>query len=134
MAARASDVAFVASGVAEYVRLKACSLSASLRYSAFVPWHSICLPSPANTIMGFSMTARHRRNGPTTFDLRYENQTDRFPLSPVRGTDCFRVMPGVELRLRALLNGSAWVGYRRFEPKAAVLPSQAGLISQLALF
>ena len=79
------------------------------------------------------MTARHRRNGLTTFGLRYENQTDRFPLSPVRDTDSFRVMPGVELRPRALLNGSAWVGYRRFEPKAAVLPSQAGLVSQLAL-
>ena len=81
----------------------------------------------------FSVTARHRRNGLTTIGLRYENQTDRFPLSPVRDTDSFRVMPGVELRPRALLNGSAWVGYRRFDPKAAVLPSQAGLVSQLAL-
>jgi hypothetical protein len=78
------------------------------------------------------VTARHRRNGLTTFGLRYENQTVRFPLSPVRDTDSFRVMPGVEVRPRALLNGSAWVGYRRFEPKAAVLPSQAGLVSQLS--
>ena len=70
----------------------------------------------------YSVTARHRRNGLTTFGLRYENQTDRFPLSPIRDTDSFRVMPSVELRPRALLNGSAWVGYRRFEPKAAVLP------------
>ena len=81
----------------------------------------------------FSVTARQRRNGLTTFGLRYENQTDRFPLSPIRDTDSFRVMPGVELRPRALLNGSAWVGYRRFEPKATVLPSQAGLVSQLSL-
>ena len=81
----------------------------------------------------FSVTARHRRNRLTKFGLRYENQADRFPLSPVRDTDSFRVMPGVELRRRALLNGSAWVGYRRFEPKAAALPSQAGLVWQLAL-
>jgi hypothetical protein len=81
----------------------------------------------------FRVTARHRRNALTTFGLRYDNQTDRFPLSPVRDTDSFRVMPGVEFRPRALLNGSAWVGYRRFEPKAAVLPPQAGLVSQLAL-
>jgi len=81
----------------------------------------------------YGVTARHRRNNLTTFGLRYENQTDQFPLSPVRDTDSFRVMPGVELRPRALLNGSAWVGYRRFEPKAAVLHSQAGLVSQLAL-
>ena len=50
----------------------------------------------------FSVTARHRRNGLTTIGLRYENQTDRFPLSPIRDTDSFRVMPGVELRPRAL--------------------------------
>jgi len=81
----------------------------------------------------FSVTARHRRNGLSTIGLRYENQTDRFPLSPIRDTDSFRVMPGIELRPRALLNGSAWVGYRRFDPKAAVLPSRAGLVSQLAL-
>jgi len=81
----------------------------------------------------FGVTARQRRNGLTTFGLRYENQTDRFPLSPIRDTDSSRVMPGVELRPRALLNGSAWVGYRHFEPKAAALPSQAGLVSQLAI-
>jgi hypothetical protein len=81
----------------------------------------------------YSVTARERRNGLTTIGLRYENQTDRFPLSPVRDTDSFRVMPGVELRPRALLNGSAWVGYRRFDPKSAVLPSQAGLVSQATL-
>src|SRR5262245_7565244 len=81
----------------------------------------------------FSLTARHRRNGLSTIGLRYENQIDRFPLSPVRDTNSFRVMPGIELRPRALLNGSAWVGYRRFEPRAAVLPSQDGLVSQLAL-
>ena len=81
----------------------------------------------------YSATVRHRRNGLTTIGLRYENQIDRFPLSPIRDTDSFRVMPGVELRPRALLNGSAWVGYRRFEPKAAVLPSQAGLVSNLSI-
>jgi hypothetical protein len=81
----------------------------------------------------FTATARHRRNGLTTFGLRYEIQADRFPLSPVRDTNSFRVMPGVELRPRALFNGSAWVGYRHFEPKAAVLPPRAGLVSQLSL-
>jgi hypothetical protein len=81
----------------------------------------------------YSVTARQRRNGLTTVGLRYENQTDRFPLSPVRDTDSFRVMPGVELRPRALLHGSAWVGYRRFDPKSALLPSRDGLVSQLAL-
>ena len=80
----------------------------------------------------FSVTARHRRNGLTTIGLRYENQIDRFPLSPIRDTDSFRVMPGVELRPRALLNGSAWVGYRRFESEGqrAAFPVRPGLAAR----
>ena len=83
----------------------------------------------------FSVTARHRRNGLTTFGLRYENQVDRFPLSPIRDTDSFRVMPGVELRPRALFNGSAWVGYRRFDPKSALsaVPVRPGLAARAVL-
>jgi hypothetical protein len=81
----------------------------------------------------YSVTARYRHSGLTTIGVRYEDQTDRFPLSPIRDTDSVRVMPGVELKPRALLNGSAWIGYRRFTPKAPVLPPQAGLVSQLAL-
>ena len=79
------------------------------------------------------MTARYRRNGLTTLGLRYENQTDRFPLSPIRDTDSFRVMPGVELRPRALVSGSAWVGFRRFTPKASILRGQDILVAQMAL-
>ena len=81
----------------------------------------------------FGVTARYRRNGLTTVGLRYENQTDRFPLSPIRDTDSFRVMPGVELRPRALVSGSAWVGFRRFTPKASILRGQDILVAQMAL-
>jgi hypothetical protein len=42
-------------------------------------------------------------------------------------------MPGVELRPRALINGSAWVGYRSFHPRDPIVPAQQGLVSQLGL-
>jgi len=59
---------------------------------------------------------------------------DHFPLSPVRDTDSYRVMPGVEFKPRALIKGSAYVGYRRFTPEAAdVLPEFSGLVAQLGL-
>jgi hypothetical protein len=80
-----------------------------------------------------SLTARYRHSSLTTLGLRFENQTDRFVWSPVRDTDSFRLMGGVEFRPRAIVNGTAWIGYRRFAPQAAVLPSHAGVVSQLAL-
>ncbi len=76
---------------------------------------------------------RHKLTPLTTLGVLYENQRDRFPLSPVRNTDSFRVMPGVEFKPRALVSGSAWVGYRRFSPKNSILPAQSGLVSALAL-
>ena len=43
-------------------------------------------------------------------------------------------MPGVEFKPRALIKGSAYVGYRRFTPSVAgVLPEFSGLVAQLGL-
>lgn len=81
----------------------------------------------------YAVTARHKRSALTTLGVRYERQEDRFPLSPVRDTESFRVMPGVEFKPRALISGSAWVGYRNFAPRDSLLPAQSGLVSQLAL-
>ena len=81
----------------------------------------------------WSAVGRYRRSALTTLGVLYENQRDRFEFSPVRDTDSFRVMPGVEFRPRALISGSAWVGYRSFKPKDPLVPAQTGLVSQLAL-
>ena len=81
----------------------------------------------------WTVTARYRHSALTTIGTRYETQRDRFPFSPVRDTDSFRVMPGVEFKPRALISGSAWVGYRSFKPKNPLVPPQAGLVSQLGL-
>jgi len=43
-------------------------------------------------------------------------------------------MPGVEFKPRALIKGSAYVGYRKFTPTTAgVLPEFSGLVAQLGL-
>lgn len=81
----------------------------------------------------WSATARLKRSALTTLGVRYENERDRFPLSPVRDTDSFRVMPGVEFKPRALISGSAWVGYRSFNPKNPIVPASSGLVSELGL-
>ena len=50
--------------------------------------------------------------------VRYERLEDEFEFSPARDSRSFRVMPGVEFKPRALISGSAYVGYRKFTPTA----------------
>lgn len=83
---------------------------------------------------GFRVVARHRMTPLTTVALRYEQMQDRFPFSASRDSDSFRVMPGVEFKARALINGSAYVGYRKFTPQVpAALPEFSGLVANLGL-
>jgi hypothetical protein len=82
---------------------------------------------------GFSIVARERLSSLTTMALRYDNDQDRFPYTPVRDNDSYRVMPGVEFKPKALISGSAYVGYRRLSPKNPLLPEYQGLVSHLAL-
>lgn len=82
---------------------------------------------------GYSVIAREKLTPLTTLSVRYENQQDRFVSSPLRDTDSFRVMPGVEFKPKALISGTAFVGYRSFKPKSSLLPEFSGLVSQLAL-
>src|SRR5262249_52392205 len=70
----------------------------------------------------------------TTLALKYERPQDRFPYSPARDADSYRLMPGVEFKSRALINGSAYVGYRKFDPTmTGALPQFSGLVSQVGL-
>lgn len=82
---------------------------------------------------GFSVTGRYAMSNLTTFAGRYERLQDRFPFSPVRDTDSYRVMPGVEFKPRALIKGFAYVGYRSFTPLNDALPEYTGLVSQVGL-
>ena len=83
---------------------------------------------------GYSLAARHRVTPLTTVVVRYEGIDDEFEYSPARDSKSVRIMPGVEFKPRALIKGSAYVGYRRFTPvAAAILPQFSGLVAQLGL-
>ena len=82
---------------------------------------------------GASVTARYKHSSLTTFAAKYERLQERFPLSPVRDNNGYRVMPGVEFRPRALISGIAYVGYRDLEPLTSTLPPYTGLVSEVGL-
>ena len=79
-------------------------------------------------------TVRDRLSALTTVGVKFDRLTDTFPYSPTRDSRSVRIMPGVEFKPRALISGSAWVGYRRFTPEhPAVLPEFSGIVADLGL-
>ncbi len=83
---------------------------------------------------GYTVTAKHRLTPLTAISVKVDDFGDRFPYSPERDTDTLRIMPGVEFKPRALLVGSASVGFRRFTPRdPSALQEFAGIVANLGL-
>jgi hypothetical protein len=80
-----------------------------------------------------SASVRHAVTPLTTLVLRGEAGTDRFDFSPLRDSDTVRVMPGVEFKPVALISGSAFLGFRRFDPASSTLESFSGVVANAAL-
>lgn len=80
-----------------------------------------------------SVALRHAVTPYTTLELRGEAQALRFHFSPIRDADSFAVLPGVSFNPRALVSGSASVGYRRFIPLRDAMPRFDGLVASAAL-
>jgi hypothetical protein len=80
-----------------------------------------------------SIALRHAVTPYTTLELKGEAQALRFHFSPIRDADSFAVLPGVSFNPRALVSGSASVGYRRFVPLRDAMPRFDGLVANAAL-
>jgi hypothetical protein len=69
----------------------------------------------------------------TTFVTAVDVVQERFDFSPIRDSDGFRVVPGVEFAATALINGSAHVGFRRLTMKTAGMPDYTGPVAAVDL-
>jgi len=65
----------------------------------------------------------------TTFVVRSEALQDRFDTATERDSNSIRVMPGFELRPKALISGEAFVGVRRFEALSFQVPDYTGIVA-----
>src|SRR5207249_3082667 len=72
---------------------------------------------------------RYRLTSLTTFAAGVEAVQDRFTNGGLRNANSIKVLPGFEMKPSALVSGSVFVGYRRFEPLNAVVPAYQGLIA-----
>jgi hypothetical protein len=105
------------------------------RYDATTEYDNTSLQRTLNRdTTGVEIKSLYRLTALTSIGARVDDLQDRFPMSPERDSDSIRIMPGVEFKPRALISGTAYVGYRRFTPLApAVLPDFRGLVAQLGL-
>ncbi|HSL23053.1 MAG TPA: outer membrane beta-barrel protein [Vicinamibacterales bacterium] len=69
----------------------------------------------------------------TTFVVKADSSQDRFEFAPERDADTVRVMPGFELKSRALISGSGYVGVRRFNTKSDALEDFNGVVASAML-
>ena len=69
----------------------------------------------------------------TRFVMAADVVQERFEFSPVRDSDGFRVVPGVEFAATALVSGSAHVGFRRLTMKTAGMPDYTGPVASVDL-
>jgi len=107
----------------------------STRYDATTEYDNTSLQRTLNRdTNGVEIKSLYRLTALTSIGARFDDLQDRFPMSPARNSDSIRVMPGVEFKPRALISGSAYVGYRQFTPlDATLLPDFNGLVAQLGL-
>ena len=107
----------------------------STRYDATTEYDNTSLQRTLNRDTdGIAVKSLYRLTALTSIGARFDDLQDRFPMSPARNSDSIRVMPGIEFKPRALISGTAYVGYRRFTPlDPKVLPDFKGLVAQLGL-
>lgn len=71
----------------------------------------------------------HRVTPLTTFRVTAERQRDRFAQLSERDAESTRLLTGFEMSPHALVQGSAFVGYQIYEPRAATVPRFEGVIA-----
>ncbi len=64
---------------------------------------------------------------------RFAVERDRFVLASTRNADSWSVLPGVEFKPSALISGTAFLGYRRFDVLAPGQPDFEGLVASVDL-
>ena len=69
----------------------------------------------------------------TSIVTRIEVEQDRFVRSPFRDADSWSVLPGLEFKPSALIAGTVFVGYRKFDILETTLPDYEGLVASVDL-
>jgi hypothetical protein len=106
----------------------------SVEFAADASFNNVHLQETLNRVTRrTSVETRYEATPLTTVFVRTESTTDRFEFSPLRDADSFAVVPGVQFKARALVSGSARVGFRRFTPVNDGLAPFSGTVASASL-
>ena len=81
----------------------------------------------------YTVAARHALTPLTTIFLDTEYVREKFEYDFVRNSAGFRLLPGVEFKPLALVNGTARVGYRRLNFDSPTVPDYSGVVASVNL-
>jgi hypothetical protein len=82
---------------------------------------------------GLQVGLTHRLTSRTSLQLALETQRHRFDFSSDRNADGYSIIPGVRFSPRALISGTADIGFRRFSPLNPSVPSFSGVVAKTTL-
>ena len=82
---------------------------------------------------GMRLAVRERLTSLTTVGVIAETRQDRFERSPDRNADGYRVAATIDLAAKALISGSAEVGFRHLKPDNPMVPAFDGLVAKVAV-
>ena len=82
---------------------------------------------------GLRLVVLERLTSLTTVGLIVETREDRFERAPDRDADGYRVAGTIVLAEKALISGTAEIGYRHVKPNDDLVPAFNGLVSRIAV-
>jgi hypothetical protein len=85
------------------------------------------------TVTTGSLLVRHQLTRLTRLSLEASRGQDRFEFSPLRDSQSTSIVGSVDLKPRALINGSASLGFRDFQPQSPGVPGYQGATAAVDL-
>jgi hypothetical protein len=82
---------------------------------------------------GWRLVVQEALTSLTTVGVIVETREDRFDQSPERDADGYRAALSIGLAEKALISGTAEIGYRHVKPNEPLVPAFNGLVSRIAV-
>lgn len=104
-----------------------------LRFEDELPGGVFFAPGLNRDNEAVQLQGRYALTALTRLVVRVIAERDRFVVSPVRDSDSWSLLPGLEFKPSALVSGTAFVGYRKFDTLAPGQPDFEGVVAAVDL-
>ena len=120
-------------GVFRKLEVEVSARQASLEYDRHDPLGAGLARQLNSNFVATSAAVRYKATPLTTLEVTAETRKEQFSSAPDRDNESWSVVPGIELNPRALISGTAKVGYRSLRGSSSVLPPYQGPVAAVEL-